>query len=258
MGREYIANTMLCHRLTLSLAAALTLVSTVMARGEAAPVPSGAELLERATGLFFNGSASTSMVRAMLEDCERSFTALAGSAERAYWLSRADYLAGIIERADKNNPAAERRFTRGISRLEESLRHSVIPDAYRLMADHYAQLMIVNGILYAAVTGWKVKQLCEKTLALDPASPKALLTLALYHMNAPAFAGGSLEKAVSMLADLRGRPGLEDEDRFAVRVWLGMAAEKRKDRAAARAAYAEAAEVFPGNGWVKDLLARTG
>ncbi len=121
------------------------------------------------------------------------------------------------------------------------------------MADDYAQLMLVNGILYAITTGRKIGTFAEKALALDPSNPKAMLTLALYHLNAPGFAGGSLPKAREMLQTLRLRDDLEQEDRFSVRVWLAVVSSRLKDSADARGYLAEAAGIYPGNTWIRDL-----
>lgn len=221
---------------------------------QAGPLDSGRSALARAVSLLFNDEISNAQARTLAEACAETFASLTDPALRSYWLARVDFFYGIVERADKRAKAAEQRFTGSLARLEKSVAFRESSDAYRLMADNYAQLMIVNGVLYAAITGWKVKNLCEKALSLDPGNAKALLTLSLYYMNAPGFAGGNVERATEMLNALKSRPDLDDEDRFAVRMWLGMAYGKKKDRAMELASYGEAQDVYPGNGWVRDMI----
>jgi hypothetical protein len=243
----------------LLLALLLLAVPVIRAAAQSAdPLEAGRAALSLAVSRMFNGQASRAAALTLLDAAAAQFAALPDPAPREYWLARVEYFSGIVERAHGDPRAAERRFTASLSRLAASTASRETSDAYRLMADDYAQLMMVNGALYAAVTGWKVKGMCEKALALDRGNAKASLTLALYYMNAPGFAGGDLERAAEMLLALRARADLEDEDRFAVRVWLGAVYGKKKDRVNELASYGEAREVFPGSSRVMEMMAGKG
>lgn len=218
----------------------------------------GRELLEKAVTGFFNETVGHEQVKSMLQGSMSIFAGVDAMADRLYWQARVSYVYGIVERADGEAAAAEKRFTSSLDLLAAGVRNRESSDAYRLMADDYAQLMLVNGIIHAITTGWKIHAYAEKALALDASNTKAMLTRALYDLNAPRFAGGSVEKGLAQLKSLRARSDLEEEDAFAVRMWLAIEAGKRNDPEGARGFLAEARGIYPGSSWVRDLEKEAG
>jgi hypothetical protein len=213
----------------------------------------GAALLDAAVAGFFNETSTHAQVRGLLEESLAALEPVVDTADRLYWQARVSYLFGIVERGDRDTRAAEARFSTSLQWALQSIQARASSDAYRLVADDYAQLMLVNGVLYAITTGRKIKVYAEKSLALDPANAKAQLILALYALNAPGFAGGSERAGHDALLALRARADLETEDRFAVAMWLAIVSGKRKDRAAAGGFLSEARLVYPGSSWIHDI-----
>lgn len=223
------------------------------AAAPAGPQEQGTALLRSAVAALFGQSSGSAEARSLAEQARESFRGISDPADSAYWQARALYVAGVAERGLDAPKAAQARFEESRKLAESSLAARESSDAWRLIADNVSQLMLVNGILYTITTGRTIRIDAEKALALQPGNPKAQLTLALWFLNAPGFAGGSVPKALESLGRLRLRADLEDEDRFAVRVWLAMASSKLRDTAAARRYLAEAAEVYPENSWIRDI-----
>jgi len=211
------------RRTRLSLA---FLLVPLLLSAQAGPVQ---EALERATDAFFDQSLQAVELRRLLEAGREAFAGLADPCLRDYWLARVEYLSGFVERGDRREKEAQRRFQAGLALAERAASCPGLADGLRLQADLIAQLI--------------------------PASAKARLTLALYFLNAPAIAGGSDAEALRILHELEGREGLERPDRFGVLTWLGLAYQGRKDPERARLFFRRAQEVYPGNTWVRELAA---
>jgi tetratricopeptide (TPR) repeat protein len=233
----------------LVFAPALLRASDARPAEPAGPAREGRLLLAKATDAFFDQSLPAPELRALLEASRLAFAALPEPALRDYWQSRVEYLYGFVERGDRRDAEAERRFREGYALAQ---RAGAAPggDAYRLQADLIAQLLPFHGVWYAMSNGPRIRQLAEKALAMDPGNAKARLTLALFYLNAPAAGGGSDREALRILHELELRADLEREDRFGVLAWLGMAYRGRKDPERARLYLRRAQEVYPGNTWV--------
>jgi tetratricopeptide (TPR) repeat protein len=219
------------------------------------PLEEGRSLLETATDAFFDQSADSATLRALLDKSRGEFLGLQDVKERDYWLAEVEYLYGFVEQGDNRSAEAERRFASGRDLTLQSIAAGASSQAYRLLADIYAQLLILNGLLYKMSYGPKVKELAQEALRLDPGNAKARLTLALFYRNAPAIAGGSDVRSLQLLHDLERVPDLERVDRFAVNAWLGISYSEKKRSADARRYLGRALAVYPGNTWLRGLLA---
>ncbi len=233
-------------------AAILLLASPLLALPESRPVELGRLSLERATEAFFDQSLPAPELRRLLESSLQAFSAVPEPRDRDYWQARVEYLYGFVERGDRRDEKAERRFRGGYA-LAQRAADAQGGDAYRLQADLIAQLILFHGAWYAMQNGPRVRQLAEKALAQDATNAKARLTLALFYLNAPAVGGGSDGEALRILHELELRADLEREDRFGVLTWLGLAYRDRKDRDRARFYFGRAQEIYRGNGWVRSL-----
>ena len=215
---------------------------------------SGKALLERATVGLFNETMSRSALRELLEDSMEAFAEVNDPCVRDYWRARGSYLYGFVEEGDGRSKAAEQRFQQGFDLAESALSCGDFSDAYRLLADTQAQLLMYNGMLYAMQHGPTVREFAEKALELDPGNIKARLNLALFYKNAPAIAGGSEKTARKMLHQLETVSGLEPLDRFSVNVWLGISYAESKNASTARRYIDRAQEIFPGNTWLQEII----
>jgi tetratricopeptide (TPR) repeat protein len=217
----------------------------------------GQDLFIRAMDDFFNEAREAAEIRADLERCRSRFAGIVDPCQRDYWLARTHYLEGIVERGAERLDRAEQQFLESQRLAEAAVGCDSFDDGYRLIADNYAQLMLVNGLLYKITTGRKIKLFADKALAGDPWNPKARLTLALYYLNAPRYAGGDIGLCIEILESLRQAPGLERVDRFSILAWLAVAHAKQGESPSARE-YADLAQrIYPGNTWFRDLVEAT-
>jgi tetratricopeptide (TPR) repeat protein len=239
------------------LAASAGLISAAGADGRTpeASLEEGRRLLEAATDAFFDQSLPSTGLRELLEASHGAFSQVQDPAPRLYWQAEVQYLLGFVEQADKRLEQAQRRFETGRDLLFSSLEMRKSSQAYRLLADTYAQLLILNGLLYKMSYGPKVRELAETALRLDPANVKARLTLALFYKNAPGIAGGSRAKSLELLHALEGGQELERVDRFSLNAWLGIAYAESRRPEEARRYLTQALRVYPGNTWLQGLLA---
>jgi tetratricopeptide (TPR) repeat protein len=215
----------------------------------------GRRLLTAATDGFFDRSLASAPLRELLEAGRGAFARIEQPFLRLYWQAEVEYLLGFLEQADNRRAQAQQRFEAGRDLLLASLQQAESSQAYRLLADTYAQLLILNGLLYKMSYGPKVREMAEAALRLDPANLKARLTLALFYKNAPAIAGGSRKESLRLLHQLEGEQNLERADRFSVNAWLGILYSEGRRPAEARRYLSRALEVYPGNTWLQGLLA---
>jgi tetratricopeptide (TPR) repeat protein len=216
----------------------------------------GRRLLTAATDGFFDQSLDAAGLRDLLERSRLAFTRVEEPAVRNRWQAEVDYLAGFVEQGDGRPQAARERFESGRQLVEESLAYAPSSQAYRLLADIYAQLLILGGLVDKISYGPKVRELAEEALRLDSSNPKARLTMALFYKNAPAIAGGSRARSLRLLHALDEEESLERVDRFSVYAWLGIAYSEVNSTFEARRYLRKALEVYPGNSWLQELLER--
>ena len=215
----------------------------------------GSDLFIQAMDDFFNEARSGAKIQSALERSRTLLVGIEDPCRRDYWLARTHYLEGIVERGEERLDRAEQQFLASQRLAEASAACDNFGDGYRLIADNYAQLMLVNGLLYKITTGRKIKIFADKALAVDSRNPKARLTLALYYLNAPPYAGGDIERCIEILSDLEGVRDLERVDRFSISAWLAVAYAKQGEPSQARAYAEQAQTVYPGNTWLQDLVA---
>ena len=245
-----------------SMAVRAALIAVVLLLGSAAAslaadtaVDEGRHLLARATDGFFNQSLDSPQLRDLLERSRDAFGRIDDGAARLYWQAEVAYLLGFVGQADERPREAERSFEASRDLLLASLAQRPTSQAYRLLADTYAQLLMLNGLLYKMSYGPKVREMAEEALRLDPTNAKARLTLALYYRNAPAIAGGSRARSLELLHRLEGEQALEPVDRFSLNAWLGIAYSEVRRPLEARRYLTQALEVYPGNTWLQGMLA---
>ena len=229
------------------------LIAAFVSADQSISLSEGSEMLVSATDDFFNQSAGDQEMVARLERGRTAIEGLDEGWEKYYLLGEVDYLYGIIQRGMDLPKEAQLRFEQSNRLLRRSLGFEETADSFRLIADNYAQLMIVNGLFYKITTGGKIREFTEKALAIDPDNVKARITLALYYLNAPAIAGGNPQRTLEMLSEVLEEKGLPRVDRFSANFWMGMTYRERDDAAAAELYFSRAKAVYPGNTWMEDL-----
>jgi tetratricopeptide (TPR) repeat protein len=218
------------------------------------PLEQGRDLFTRSVDAFFDEAASVEELRSWLGRSRILFTSLDDECLGWYWMARVDYTLGLIERGQDNESESEELFQRSLMLAERSLDCAPTSDTHRVVADAYAQLMPYRGVFYAMRYGRRIMEHAQRAVELDSRNARAQLTLALSYLHAPAFAGGSVEHCVLILKKLENRPDLPRLERFSVHTWLGIAYDKVGDYVLAAQHLERAAEVYPGNSWVRELI----
>ena len=90
----------------------------------------------------------------------------------------------------------------------------------------------------------------KRSVELDPNHVPGYIGLARYYENAPAIAGGSLEKAAQYAEEARKR------DLFSGTVELGFIAERQEQLPAALQRFEEALQLKPGQAWLHEQTGR--
>jgi len=238
-----------------ALLCALLLLPAAAGSSQAATLAEAQALLQQATDGFFDESLPNTTIRGLLDRSDASFALLADPCQSAYWRGRVQYLYGFVEQADRQSKRAEARFQASLELATAFSECGESSEGYRLMADAQAQLLLLNNLAYMMTHGLNARRWAERAVDLDPNNPLAQLSLALYYKNAPAVAGGNPEESRRLLHALEGRDDLERADRFSVHTWLGIAYKELEDRERARAYLSRAQAEYPGNTWLRRLLA---
>ena len=213
--------------------------------------------LSRALDGFCSESMSSDQITEHLTLAVEEYEKNQGNPAALAGRSRALHVQGLVARGVANDEAAEAAFIESLRLARMSIDAVPSSDAYAMIADNYAQLMIVNGLLYRITTGRKVRLNVERALDLDPAHVPARITLALYHLNAPAFAGGDIDRTVSLLKELAGENGLSSHQAFSVHAWLSIAHGRRGESGLQKFHATEARSIFPGNTWLEEMDAES-
>lgn len=237
----------------LVLAAALPAVAV-----DTPALEDGRLALTEATDALFDESLQPPALRQLLERSSRAFARIEDAPVRLYWQAEVEYLLGFVAQAEKRSGQSLKHFEACRDLAQQSLAGRPSSGAYRLLADAYAQLLMLNGLLYKMSYGPKVREMAQEALRLDPADAKARLTLALYYKNAPAIGGGSRAKSLEILHQLEGEQTLERVDRFSVNAWLAISYSDGRKSAEARRYLERALRIYPGNKWLAEMLAGRG
>jgi tetratricopeptide (TPR) repeat protein len=202
---------------------------------------------------YFDESAAAAQLRLWLTEGRATAQSIHDECRREYWLARLDYMQGLIEGGEGAKSTAKTLFERAIESTERAVACRETSESRRLLADCYAQILPYRGVLYAMRTGRRIMENAERAVELDPDNTRALITLALSYLHAPAFAGGSVEAAIEMLESVRAEPRLPRVEAFSANVWLAVAYQKL-DRPEKAQPYLEAASrIYPGNTWVHEI-----
>ena len=106
------------------------------------------------------------------------------------------------------------------------------------------------SFVHQAMISGKMRAAFEKSLALDPNHVPGLVGLARYYTNAPAIAGGSLEKAEEYAREV------EKRDAFGGAFEMGLIREHGEKWAEAAAYYRQAVALRTDQAWLHAMLGR--
>ena len=136
----------------------------------------------------------------------------------------------------------QNRFEEAVDLFEKATRRDATQAEYFASLGLAAsQRMSQVGMMKGAMLAMKMKKAWTQALELDPQNISSLIGLARYHTNAPAIAGGSMEKSREFAARLKQIHPFLGELEF------GTIAEHFEDYAAAATHYQAAAQLAPKN-----------
>jgi len=125
------------------------------------------------------------------------------------------------------------------------------PDLYSLLGQALGQRINEVSFIHQALLAAKMRRAFEQSVKLDPNHLPGLIGLARYYTNAPAIAGGSVEKARTYAAEI------EKRDTFSGALEFGMIDEHEQKWTEAIANYQKALSLRPDQAWLETMLGRT-
>ncbi len=234
------------------LAALMLLAAPLLAQDPGA----GEAALNRAKDLIYSESGSEEEIESLLHSAESAFGEVENDARRKYSLGRVYLLRGTFRNSQEESREAANALKEAISLAEEALDAEEFSEGYRLLADAHSQMMMARGILYMARHGDTARSAAFTSLELDPANPRAHISVAGYYLNAPPIAGGDPGKGIEILQRGISLESAGRSERFLMYLWLAEAHQEAGRKAQARAYLEEAREIFPGSPQVSELAAR--
>lgn len=135
------------------------------------------------------------------------------------------------------------------------------PESLALRSAVVGQLIAYGGPLAGLRQGPRSARLLDAAMALGPDNPRVWMLRGISELYKPRLMGGSVSKAEASLrralslfatdAPVPPAPWWGHAETYG---WLGQALARQGKRAEARAAYAEALAIEPGNAWVRTVL----
>jgi tetratricopeptide (TPR) repeat protein len=212
------------------------------------------EYLNRMMENFLRDSYRIETIRRQLESRRVDYLMIEDPRVRYYLLGRLQLILGNLDEAERNPSRAVMHFEESLASAERAVAAGPFSDGYRLAADAYSHIMRYKGITYRLAHGLKIKEYARKALAMDENNDKAKLSLALYHLNAPAIAGGDRSESVRLLTSVLRSGESHPLDRYGACIWLAIVSRRMGDHGSAGTYLDRAFELYPRNSWIDDLL----
>ncbi len=193
---------------------------------------------------------------ARLVEVREEMARLRNTQLRAHRLAEVELLLGNARLASSAGGRAKEHFRQARRLSSKLLGHYASSETYRILAEAIAHLSLVSGPFYQIANGTRARDAALAAVDLDWTNPRAHIALALYYLNAPAVAGGSVRRGLAILQELLQNRSLSDVEQFLVYVRLAEGHEERGDSQTARIVAQAALELFPVNRWARSILAR--
>lgn len=161
----------------------------------------------------------------------------------------------------KNDKGAKTLFEQADRALEQSAAGLAWPETLALRSAVTGQLIGFGGALTGMRLGPRAARLLDEAMAMGPENPRVWMLRGVSELYKPRLMGGgadkaarSLERALTLFpsdAPVAPAPWWGYAETYG---WLGQMYAKQGKTEQARAAYARALQLQPGNSWVSDLL----
>lgn len=187
------------------------------------PLEKGKDKYFQAQEMFVASEPKLNEVLNSLEESIPYFTEIENQQLRYYWLARAAYLKGIVEKEQNSHKKAEENFSFSKELILKSLDIGDFSEGYRLLVDVEGQLILYRNLYYKMKFGPGIKDFIIKAIDLDVSNEKAYISLAMYYRDAPLIAGGSLEKSKDILKKMIETTHSDRIDLFSLFLWIDTA-----------------------------------
>ena len=183
----------------------------------------GESLYFQAKDLFVAPTSDFTEILKLLEESIPFFTGIEDKQLSYYWLAKAAYLKGVVEKDRNYHEKAEENFSFSKELILKSLEIGDFSDGYRLRADVEGQLIFYGDIYYKTKFGPGIKNFIKKSIALDSGNKRAYVSLAMYYRDAPMIAGGSFKKSEMTLEEMIDNTFSDQIDLFSLYLWIDTA-----------------------------------
>jgi tetratricopeptide (TPR) repeat protein len=192
--------------------------------------------------------------RARVEAQDSGLSAIA----RNLALARIDYFLGRALKEGGDKKKALERFEFSLASAQRALVAGETNPGLLAAAIALAELCSLRDLGFLVANGPKVLQYAQKILDTEQNNVGAGLIQAQSKAYAPGIFGGDPAKAITQLDRIASaNPGnLEKDELFDLLVCRGVALEKQGRKADAKASFSAALELYPGNLYARDCLAK--
>lgn len=199
--------------------------------------------IDRAQTLIY--SERDGQVDSALTQAEISAQAQQGTT-REYALAQVNLLRAAWHNQNNRSREAVRAAQSGIDQIRTALETGEFSDGLRVLADLHGQMMIARGLVYMIRNGSEARDAALRSVELDAANPRALISIAGFYLSAPPAAGGDVAAGVQALRQALTLETLGQNDRFVVLGMLARAAVRQNNGADAEQFLAQAEAIYPG------------
>jgi len=232
------------------LVGALLLWSCIVSHAN--PVPAPNELVDLADYVM-RGRPSRAAVLARAEAVAPAIAEVSDPTSRLLFEASRQFLIGFGELGNDAIGQADARFDRVVDLAQRANALGETSEGYRILADAHNQLLDIRPPAYRILNAGKARRAAVRAVELEPANPLAHVAAAGFFVNAPAIAGGSLDRGRHHLAEAASHAEDSDYMRFLLAVWEGqLAAADGRDADASRS-LARAHEIYPHNWWLERI-----
>lgn len=223
----------------------LLLLIAIPAALQAEPMEEGNRALTEAQRLVYSQSGTSDRLEALFSAARAEYRLIESASLREYSLGRVALLEGTWLNTLDRSRAAAQVLEEAVERAHRALEEQEFSEGYRLLSDAHSQMMLARGLIYMIRNGDEARSAAFRALELDPANPRAHISVAGFYLNAPAVAGGDVEEGIEVLeSGVRLREAAESE-RFLMYLWLSNAHRELGEEQAASRYLQQARSIFP-------------
>jgi len=230
------------------LAGALLLWSCIVSH--ATPVPAPHELVDLADYVM-RERPSRDALRERAAAVVPAIEAISDPVSRLLFEASRQFLIGFGELGNDAIGQADDRFERAADLAERANAVGETSEGHRVLADAHNQLLDIRPPAYRILNAGKARRAAVRAVELDPTNPLAHVSAAGFFVNAPAIAGGSLDRGRYHLTEAATHAEASDYMRFLLAMWAGQLAAAEGRVADASRSLVHASEIYPLNWWLE-------